>query len=84
MVAEGPSDFKGKNKHTSKDVLSLEQEPWIRQEVKFKMCDKVTETLHNDSLVISFILNRYDVRWVLVDTYSSINLTLKYIIIRFR
>lgn len=52
----------------------MKQEPWTRKGVKFRPNDKVTETLHNDLLVISIRLNRYEVRWVLLGTGSSVNL----------
>lgn len=46
----------------------------MKEEVNFEPTDRVTETLHNDPLVISVRLNKYNVRRVLVDTSSSVNL----------
>lgn len=74
MITRGPSDCKGKKKRAPEDVLSVEQEPWTRQEVKFRPSDKVTETLQNGLLVISVRLNKYEVRQVFVDIGISINL----------
>ncbi|XP_021621524.1 uncharacterized protein LOC110621560 [Manihot esculenta] len=61
VIVGGPNDGKGKNKRTIQDVLSIEQEIWTKQEIKFGPIDKVTELFHNDSLVISVRLNMYDV-----------------------
>lgn len=74
MITGGPSDCKGKNKCTPKDVWSVKQEPWTKQEIKFGLADRVTESLHNDPLIIRLRLNRFDVKRVLVDITSSLNL----------
>lgn len=60
--------------HALEDVLSVEREPWIKQQIKFGPTNKVTESFHNDSLVINVQLYRYDVRRVLVDIGNSVNL----------
>lgn len=41
---------------------------------KFELTNRVIETQHNDPLVISVRLNRYNVRRVLEDTGTSVNL----------
>lgn len=41
---------------------------------KFELTNRVIETQHNDPLVISVRLNRYNVRQVLEDTGTSVNL----------
>ncbi|KAG8635625.1 hypothetical protein MANES_16G049870v8 [Manihot esculenta] len=74
VIAGGPDKGKGKNKRVAEDVLAVEQEPWVKQEVRFSSTDKTIEFFQKDSLVIKILLNSYEVRQVLVDIGSSVNL----------
>ncbi|KAG8654251.1 hypothetical protein MANES_05G115333v8 [Manihot esculenta] len=72
VIIGGPNDGKGKNKRVTEDVLSIEQESWTKQEIKFGPADKVIGFFNNDPLVISVCLNWYG--WVLVNIGSFVNL----------
>ncbi|KAG8641014.1 hypothetical protein MANES_13G092290v8 [Manihot esculenta] len=50
------------------------EEPWTKQEVRFRPVDKAIRFFHNDPLVVNIHLNKYEVRRVLVDIGSSIDL----------
>lgn len=65
---------KEKNKRLLEDFLSVKKDSWTKQEVSFGSNDMVIESSHSDPLVINVRLNRYEVKWVLIDTRSSINL----------
>lgn len=53
IILGGPNDGKGKNKRAAEDILSVEQEPWVEQEVKFGPTDKAICLFQNNPIVIS-------------------------------
>ncbi|KAG8662283.1 hypothetical protein MANES_01G082850v8 [Manihot esculenta] len=63
VIMEGPDKGNRKNKHESRDF-----------EVRFDFVDKVVGFFQNDPLVIKILLNRYEVRQVLMDIGNSVNL----------
>lgn len=44
------------------------KDSWAKQEVTFCPSDMLTKALHNDPLVVSVQLHRYEVKSVLIDT----------------
>ncbi|KAG8655678.1 hypothetical protein MANES_04G060101v8 [Manihot esculenta] len=74
VITGGPNDGKGKNKHVAEYILSVEQEPWAKQEVRFRPTNKAIGFFQNDPLVIKILLSMYEVRRKLVNTGSFINL----------
>lgn len=74
VIAGGPSCNKGKNKCTLKDVLSIEKDLWASKRWTFRSSDRIIESPYNDPLVISVRLNMYEVKWVLAEMGSSVNL----------
>ncbi|KAG8641015.1 hypothetical protein MANES_13G092480v8 [Manihot esculenta] len=63
-----------KHKCVAEDVLSVGQEPWTKQEVRFRPVNKAIRFFQNDPLVVNIHLNKYEVRQVLVDTGSFVDL----------
>ncbi|KAG8643880.1 hypothetical protein MANES_11G076151v8 [Manihot esculenta] len=61
-------------KKSREEKRSEHEELWAKQEVRFGPVDKAIGFFQNDPLVTSVRLNMYEVRRVLVDTCSSVNL----------
>lgn len=62
VIVDGLNIHKGKNNRRPEDVLSIEKDPWVKQEVTFGSNNKVIGLPHNDSLVMNVRLNRYKVK----------------------
>lgn len=74
VITEGSNKGNRKNKRKAEDVLFIHQELWGKQEVRFDPANKVVGFFQNDPSVIKVLLNWYEVRQVLVDTISYVNI----------